>query len=89
MVTDNDIQTLHVDPNLLNVHMYKMFTLAVFDSCRFYVGISPTLQVSDLDMVKEIMIKHFNTAFTNRRVSLPNSHCVQFHMSLRTTTATE
>ena len=71
--------------------MYNMFTLAVFDSCRFYVGISPTLQVSDLDMLKEIMIKHFNTAFTNRRVGLLNGRCVQLlcMFLVCTTTAAE
>ena len=41
----------------------------LFPCDRYFLGISPKLQISDLDMLKEIMVKHFNTAFTNRTVS--------------------
>ena len=41
----------------------------LFPCDRYFLGISPKLQISELDMLKEIMVKHFNTAFTNRTVS--------------------
>ena len=43
-------------------------------SLRYYIGVEPWLQISDMDMLKEIAINHFGTSFTNRTVGLPDAY---------------
>ena len=44
---------------------------------RYYIGYKPFVQVSDLEMLKEVMVKQ-NATFPNRDVS----SCMQTHTSL-------
>ena len=52
----------------MNIYIYSTF--------RVYIGYIPTVQVSDLDMLKEVFVKKFSS-FTNRPVRVrAGSVCV-------------
>ena len=47
----------------VSIDMYNIYIPAF----RVYIGYIPTVQVSDLDMLKEVFVKKFSS-FTNRPV---------------------
>lgn len=65
----------------VEVSSYLTSTACMHGCCRFYIGKKPQIMISDLDILKEIMVKQFDN-FSDHSVS-----CLHLATSLYSTTA--